>query len=382
MKRKKWWVIAAIVAVCGGGSYWWMKSQTGTDAVRYVSTPVEKGTLSASVSGSGNVIVDQEATIDPTISGTVANLSVRVGDAVKKGQLLFTIVNDDLDVNLANARVSLRQAESAVVSANISKDQARDAYATRTGSALNKSILKQKIDVSREAITIAEQDLAVSRLSYQRALDDAAKRRVVSPIDGTVNEINIKNGDDLATISSGSSKVTPMILGDLKTVKASIAVNEVDISKVALGQKATLRLSAFDELSLSGKVEKMDSLGTIASGVVTYAVTIGLDVPDERVKPGMSVAASILSEVKSDVLMVPNSAVKSDAAGSYVQVMEGKMPEKRLVKVGISNTTDTEIVKGLVEGDRVVTKTIDPNATTTGTTSGGSFRIPGMGGGR
>lgn len=375
-------MIVVIVLVCGGGSYWWTKSQSGTDVVRYTSVSVEKGTLSASVSGSGNVEVDQEATIDPTISGTVANLSVRVGDAVKKGQLLFTIVNDDLDVSLANARVSLRQAENAVVSANISKDQARDAYNTRTGNALNKSILKQKIAVAREAIVIAEQDLAVSRLSYQRALDDSSKRRVVSPIDGTVNEINIKNGDDLATISSGSSKVTPMILGDLKTVKASVAVNEVDISNVSVGQKASLRLSAFDGLSLSGKVEKMDSLGTVSSGVVTYAVTIGFDVPDERIKPGMSVAATIIHKVKSDILIVPNSAVKSDATGTYVQVMKGMTPERRSVEVGISNSTNTEIVKGLAEGDRVVTRTIDPNVTATGTAGGGNFRIPGMGGGR
>lgn len=383
MKRKKWWgLVVFSVLILGGGYYWWSKNQSGTSAIRYTSVTVEKGTISASVSGSGNVVVDQEATIDPTIDGTVANLSVSVGDAVKKGQILFTLDNDQLDVSLANARASLKQAENAVVSANIAKDQAREAFNTIVGgTALNRNILKQKIAAAREGIVAAEQNLLASRLEYRKALDDAAKRRVVSPIDGTVNEINIKNGDDLATISSGSSRVTPMILGDLSTMKASIDVNEVDISKVTVGQEAIVKIGALDGASLSGKVEKMDSLGTIASGVVTYVVTIGFEKLDERIRPGMSVSAALVSEVKSGVLTVPNSAVKSDATGTYVQVMKGTTPEKRSVEVGISNSTSTEIVKGLEEGDRVVTKTIDPNATTS-TAGGGGFRIPGMGGGR
>ena len=326
------------------------------------------------------MIVDQQATIDPTISGTVTGLSVSVGDAVKKGQVLFSIENDQLDVNLANAAASLKQAENAVFSANIAKDQARDAYNTRTGTTLNKNILKQKIESARANIVVAEQNLVVAKLGYQKARDDASKRRVTSPIDGTVNEINIKNGDDLGSNASSSAKVTPIIVGDLSTVKASVSVNEVDIAHVALGQKAMMTLSALDGLSLSGTVEKMDSLGTISSGIVTYSVTIGFDAPDERVKPGMSVSASIISDVKSDTLIVPNSAVKTDASGSYVQVLSNGVPEKKSVTTGLSNSTSTEIVKGLDAGENVVTKTVNSTATTSTQSSG--IRIPGLGGGR
>lgn len=375
-------VIGAIVVI-GSGYFWWGKSSSSNSAgaAQYTAVAVEKGTISASVSGSGNVMVDQQATIDPTISGTVTGLSVSVGDAVKKGQVLFSIENDQLDVSLANASASLKQAENAVFAANISKDQARDAYKTRTGTALNKNILTQKIESARAGIVIAEQNLVAAKLSYQKTLDDASKRRVVSPIDGTVNEINIKNGDDLGSNSSSSSKVTPIIVGDLSTVKASISVNEVDISKVALGQKAMMTFSALDGLALSGTVEKMDSLGTVASGIVTYTVTIGFDAPDERVKPGMSVSASIIYDVKSDTSVVPNSAVKTDASGTYVQILSDNVPERKAVEVGLSNSTSTEILKGLDVGEKVVTKTTNANATTTNASSGSSgVRIPGLGG--
>ncbi len=383
MSRMKMGVVIGAIVVIGGGYFWWSKSSSSNSAgaAQYTVAAVEKGTISASVSGSGNVTVDQQATIDPTISGTVTDLSVSVGDTVKKGQVLFSIENDQLDVSLANAAVSLKQAENAVFNANISKDQARDAYKTRTGTALNKNILTQKIESARAGIVIAEQNLAAAKLSYQKTLDDASKRRVTSPIDGTVNEINIKNGDDLGSNSSSSSKVTPIIVGDLSTVKASISVNEVDISKVALGQKVMMTFSALDGLALSGTVEKMDSLGTVASGIVTYTVTIGFDAPDERVKPGMSVSASIIYDVKSDTIIVPNSAVKRDASGSYVQILFDNVPERKAVEVGLSNSTSTEILKGLDVGEKVVTKTTHANATTTNASSGSSgVRIPGLGG--
>jgi HlyD family secretion protein len=354
------------------GYYWRAGSQSGTGQAQYTTAAAEKGTISASVSGSGNVIVDSQANIDPTITGTVTNLSVSVGDSVKKGQLLFTIDNDQLDINVAQAQSSLANAEVSVAQAETSL------YSAKSGG----SDTERDRDILREKIPAAEKSLVASRLGHQKALADSAKRRVTSPIDGTVNEINIKNGDDLANISSGSSRVTPMIIGDLSTMKAVVTVNEVDIAKVAIGQKAMVKVSALDGLTLTGKVEKLDSLGTITQGVVTYSATIGFDVPDPRIKPGMSVSASIIYDVKTDILTVPNGAVKSDTNGSYVQVMNGTIPERKAVETGISNSTGTEIVSGLAVGDKVVTKTVNPNATTTTSTgtSGSGLRIPGLGG--
>ena len=126
----------------------------------------------------------------------------------------------------------------------------------------------------------------------------------------------------------------------------------------------------------------MDSLGTLSSGVVSYNVTINFDTIDPRIKPGMSVSASIITVVKQDVITVPNSALKSQGGSSYVQILKNNIPEQVLVEIGIANNTHTEIVSGISVGDSIVTQTIDPTAKATTTGGGGSgMRIPGLGGG-
>ena len=372
ISRHKKLVSLGAVIVASLGYYFFWSGNTQTTAVKYVTAKAERGSITASVSGSGNVVVDQLATVDPTISGTVANVAVNVGDAVKKGQLLFTIVNDDLTASTLQSQVSLRNAEIAVSQAKANLFSAKNG-----GSELerDRAILRTKVDV-------AEESLRVAKLNYTNALSDSAKRQVRAPIDGTVNAVNIKNGDDLSRLSNNSSSEAPIIIGDLKTLKAQVEVNEVDIPHIVLGQKVMMTYSAIENLVVSGKVEKMDALGTITSGVVNYTVTIGFDTVDSRLRPGMSVSAKIITDVKQDVITVPNSALKVKNNKTYLEVLNSatKLPEQRTIELGLANTTHTEIVSGVAVGDDVVTQTINPTAKTATTNS--NVRIPGLGGGR
>jgi RND family efflux transporter MFP subunit len=377
MKTKRTYIVVIALVLIGGGYYWYKKSNTASTAPTYKTAVAEKGMLTSSISGSGNVIVDQLATVDPTISGTVANLAVKVGDPVKKGQLLFTIVNDQLGVSAAKASASYAQAKKSLDDQKYAKKQAEADYKDNP-----KKLLKDKVALADNAIDIAEQNLAVSAADYRNQLADAAKRKVTAPIDGTVNEVNIKNGDDLGKISSGSTKLSPIIIGDLGTLKASVSVNEVDIPNVAEGQKVMFKFSAIDDLELSGKVEKIDSLGTITQGVVTYNVTIGFDVTDPRIKPQMSVSANIITAVKQNVLLVPGGAVKTQGGSSYVEVLNdgNKTPVQKNVEIGLSNNTDTEIISGINSGDKVVTQTITSTTKASSTTASGTGSRGGMGG--
>lgn len=389
----KWnkWTIGLVLLVAGGGYYWYGSRQIKPVVLQYITAPVEKGMITSSISGSGNVIVDQLATVDPTITGTVAGLSVNGGDVVKKGQPLFTIVNDQLAVDVAKAGVSNLQVQNAIDSALLNKKQAVSDYSKakkkdKTDStAYTKeelTILKQKIDIADQSINVAEQNVSASALSYAKTVSDAKKRQVTAPLDGTVNEINIKNGDDLSKISSGNTKVSPMIIGDFNTLKASVKVNEIDIAKISIGQKAMVKFTALDDLNVSGKVEKIDSLGTVTQGVVMYTVVIGFDTIDPRIKSSMSVSASIINDSKQNVLIIPNSALKNDAQGSYVEVLVNGTPEQKTIEVGIANATKTEVLSGISVGDAVVTQTIDPTAVKLSASSGSGVRIPGLGGGR
>jgi membrane fusion protein, macrolide-specific efflux system len=393
-KRKKYvWVVIALL-IAGGSYFWYSKSKSTTGQVQYVTAIAEKGTLTSSISASGNVIVDQSTNIDPTITGTVADLAVNVGDKVAKGQFLFSIVNDDLSVSVAKSTASLAQARSSLESSKASKKQASADYsnAFRTGSGKSvkdKAALKDKKEAASAAVASAEQSLAAAQADLANQRSNAGKRKVVSLLTGTVNAVNIKNGDDLSKLSSGSSRQVPIIIGDLGTMKAQVQVNEVDVANVSVGQKVMMKLSALDNFEASGIVEKMDSLGTVSSGVVTYNVTINFDSLDPRIKPGMSVSSSIITDVKHNVLIVPSSAVKMQGGTTYVEVLTGATPEQKTVATGVSNSTDTEIVSGINEGDNVVTQTINSSASSgasassaSRTSSGaGGLRIPGLSGG-
>ncbi len=356
MKNKKYIWIGAILLVVGGGYYWYNKTHSQMAQVQYATAPAEKGTLITSVSGSGNVIVDQSATVDPTITGTVANLAVKVGDQVKKGQALFTIINNQLGLNVTQAESSYQSAQSSLSSAEASYHDTKKSDAS---SHQDKEAAQNKVDSAQQNVASALADL-----QYQE--QQAAQRVVTAPIDGTVNAVNIKNGDDLSRISGSSSNAqAPIIIGDLNTLKAQVQVNEVDIPNVKVGQKATMTFSAIDGLTATGKVEKMDSLGTVSQGVVTYNVTIDFDSLDPRIRPEMSVSADIITDVKQDVLIVPNGAVKTRGGNSYVEVLNGgTVLTQVVVQTGASNDTDTEITNGLNVGDNVVTQTITGSGST------------------
>ncbi|MEI6296738.1 MAG: efflux RND transporter periplasmic adaptor subunit [bacterium] len=234
-------------------------------------------------------------------------------------------------------------------------------------------------------LQISKNNIAKKEVSLVDLKSKLADYTIRSPFEGIIAKVNAKIND---TTSVGSAVAT--IVTKQKIV--TITLNEVDISKIKIGQKATLVFDAIEGLSITGKVSEVDTLGTVSQGVVTYAVQISFDTQDERIKPGMSTSASIITGIKQDILTVPNGAIKSQSGTSYIEIFNKKIqdngntgtvsdipPTKQNVVVGVSNDTDTEITEGLNEGDQIVVRT--NTSTTKTTTAASSIKLPGMGGG-
>ncbi len=222
-------------------------------------------------------------------------------------------------------------------------------------------------------------DLQISRNNIEQkkvALADLkanlADYVIYAPFAGIITEVNIKKGD---SVSSGTVLTTLITRQKI----AEISLNEIDAAKVKVGQKVTLTFDAVGDLSITGEVAEIDTLGTVSQGVVTYAVKIVFDTQDERIKSGMSVSATIITEVRQDVLLVPNAAVKSNGE-QYVEVMENNVPHSQTVEIGLSNDTTTEIKSGIKEGENVVTQTTTANSTAQTQTQNQGFRMLGIGG--
>ncbi len=188
-----------------------------------------------------------------------------------------------------------------------------------------------------------------------------------APFDGILARLSVKATD---SVSSGT------IIGTLVSSQkiSTITLNEVDVGKVHVGQKVKITFDAIDGLTVDGTVMTVDLVGTVTQGVVNYNVEISLDTQDERIKSGMSMSASIITDTKENVLTVPNSAIKTLGKMTYVEVFPAPLtvprgamltgipsaipPVQKRVEVGTSNDTLTEIVSGLNEGDQVVSRTI------------------------
>ena len=257
-----------------------------------------------------------------------------------------------------------------------------------------KSDSLDKLNEGPDALDLRAQELTIKQRvnSLNDAKSQLADYVVKAPFDGVLASVDAKKGD---TVSTGDTFATLIT----KKRIAEISLNEIDAVKVAVGQKATLTFDAIDELSITGEVSQVDLIGTVSQGVVSYNVQISFDTDDDRVKAGMSVSASIITEAKQDILIVPSTAIKEQGDISYVETIDGvtsatdskgitsaTLPTQKQVEVGLSDDTSTEITSGLNEGDMIITKTITSSSssksTTTTTKSATSlFGIGGGGGG-
>ncbi len=391
---KPWVIITLVIVLAGGGYLVYRKIKSSKSTTTYRTSTVSKGTLTATVSGTGNIVVNKSANVNPSISGEVTNLSVKVGDKVTKDQTLFKISNDDLDISVSKAYASVLQAQQSLTDSQnqltSAQDKLTDLNNDTNSTNDQKTEAAQKIVSANTSVEVAKINLKSAQASYTTTKKTASERTVKAPMDGTVTTLNISDGDTLgsssssnaasssgsgstgSTTASSSSSSVPIVINDLSSLNASIDLNEVDASSVQIGQAVTMTFDAIDDLSLTGKVSAIGTTGTESSGVVTYPITISFDLIDERLKPQMSVTATITTSVKQDILTVPNSAIKTSNSESYVLLMKDGTPTKQTVVIGIANDSYTEITSGLSENDTIVTQTITSSSTSSTTKSSSS----------
>ncbi|MFA5936613.1 MAG: HlyD family efflux transporter periplasmic adaptor subunit [Candidatus Paceibacterota bacterium] len=270
-------------------------------------------------------------------------------------------------------------------------------------TAYQDAIESQKETNDSADLTIAQNNKALDELYTPDALELRTKQLVVKQAEDNLLDAKIALSDYYVSapfdgmIASVTGKVGDTASGTLGSIItnqkiATLSMNEVDVAKIKLGQKATITFDAIEDLSMTGSVEEIDTLGTVSQGVVSYSVKIKFDTEDERIKPGMSVSASIITDSKTDVLIIPSSAIKTQGTVKYVQMFSiplvasaissqgtpsTEIPNQINVEIGISDDTSTEIISGLKEGDQIISRIITATTTTTQTSSllgGGSTR--------
>jgi len=295
------------------------------------------------VSGYQSSLGSYTSTINSQISGLLS--SINSIDNYKK---TIISLDNDLEEMLVNQPLEIAKSERTI-------DEKKSSLADLEAGADEITIKNKQISVQQKVNSL---------IKTQQTYSDYF---VKAPFDGVIVGMEIAVGDNLSSGGTITTLITEQMI-------AEITLNEIDVANVKVGQKVNLEFDAVEEISITGQIVDVDVIGTVTQGIVSYNVKIAFDVEDERVKPGMSVSASIILETKPNVLLVPFSAIKNDRSGDYVETLVEGKPERRNVTKGSSNDTMVEIIDGLTEGEVVITQTIQSsNASVAQPSSGSSF---------
>ncbi len=227
-------------------------------------------------------------------------------------------------------------------------------------------LAQQSLEVTQQSPWLAQQSLGLAQQSLEQAQEQLDEATITAPFDSVVAKIYVDEGDIIPSPSVGSMTIIYLI--DPSSVQLKVQVDEIDISGVKPGQKAIIEVDALPTIPLEGKVSYISLLPTEEAGVIVYDVEITFDVAEGiGIRAGMSATADILIADRSNVLLVPDRAVKQDSQGNnIVEVMVDGQIEERVVDIGISDGYQTEILTGLKEGEMVLERQAKSQSSKTG----------------
>lgn len=200
-------------------------------------------------------------------------------------------------------------------------------------------------------ISILEQQVSLSSISVERAEAQLNDARITASMDGTLLSIDLEVGE----IINASQVVA--VVADTTSLRIKADVDEIDIGRVQVGQAVTVTLDAYPGVRLPGRIESIAPGATLKQGSTVYQATVSFTPTGEVVpREGMAANVDITAQRKDDVLLLPNRAFETVGRRQYVTVKQGDSTTKIEVETGLSNTTDTEILSGLTEGQTVLLK--------------------------
>ncbi len=353
------WVVAAVLVLLI--AFRLFHHRDVKQVLVYQTTTVEPTTISSSVTATGTVEPVKQVEVGTQVSGIISKIYVDYNSVVKEGQLIAELDMSVLQTELESSR------------ANLNSSKVEYDYQTRNYERI-KGLYEKEL-VSATEFEQAQYSYDKAKFSYSQAQSNYSKSqknigyaKIYSPIDGVVLSRAVDEGQ---TVASGFSTPTLFtIANDLTQMRVIANVDEADIGAVKEGQRVEFEVDAYPEDTFHGTVTQVRLQATTTSNVVTYQVVIDAPNPDQKLMPGLTANITIFTLDKSGVLAVPVRALRFTPEGEkyqentvWKQLPDGKL-ESANVKTGVSDGVQTEILEGLVVGDRVVTgtKLVTPGA--------------------
>ena len=349
MRKFSWKLGAAaavLLAAAGGAAWWW--GQARAPEVGYRTARIERGPLQASVSASGTVNPVTQVSVGTQVSGQIKDLLVDFNSEVKAGQLIATIDPETFqyrvrqaqaDVDASQANVLTAEANVAAVRAAVSRAQVDHSEAVRDferkKSLVDKQFIAQSeaekaqalVNTTRESLSAAQAQLGVAQAQVKSARASVAQRQaalaqsrvdlqrtqITSPVNGIVIKRAVERGQTVA--ASLQAPELFVIAQNLQDMQVEASIDESDVSRIRLGQKASFTVDAFPGQNFEGEIRQVRKAAQNVANVVTYVAVIGFANPGGRLLPGMTANVRVVTDTRADALKIPNAALRVRIAG-------------------------------------------------------------------
>jgi HlyD family secretion protein len=409
--RSLTWIflILAIVAVAAGFAIWKWLQLRGNQA-QYQTTNVTQGDIVQSVTATGQVNPVNNVQVGSQVSGIIEKIMVDFNSTVEKGEVIAQI-------DPATYEANVHQAEGDLANAKAGLSLVQSTLTRKKALRAQDYVSQADLDKAEADVLQAEASIKVRTAALEKAKVDLARCTIYSPIKGVVISRNVDVGQTVA--ASLNAPVLFVIANDLAKMQIDANVAEADIGNIQVAQNVDFTVDAFPYQTFHGKVRQIRNSPITVQNVVTYDVVIDVNNAELKLRPGMTANVSIIITRREDILKIPNAAFRfrlpesegrntqssmssstngvpnrterrregghkrsetSSTRTVYILTAENQ-PKAVVIEVGVSDGISTEVVRGLSEGDRVITgkltsqsQTSSPTASPFGGAGGGGRR--------
>lgn len=318
---------------------------------------VEPKNLPAQIFATGAVtpMVGAEVKVGPRVSGRLKHLRVKVGDHVKKGEVLAQLEDRDLKANVLKAEANLAQAKAEARYAQVNYRRQKKLFS-------DGYVSPDSVDLALKAKKASEASVRGAQAALDYSKVQLSYATVTSPIEGTIGSVSTQEGETVAASLSAPTFVTII---DLSRLEVDAYVDEVDIGGVKLGQEATFTVDAFQDKTFHGVIQAIYPQAVIQDNVVNYDVIIRITGPFEGLlRPQMTASVNITLGTLKGVLAIPIKAITHKEGKAIVKVKSGEGIVARPVTLGRESGSFVQVTSGLALGDRVLVPASNGNGVT------------------
>ena len=372
--KKRFFILLGL-AVAAGAAYYFFSSNNKQETT-YLTESVTRGNVEKTVVASGSVESVNEVDVGAQVSGKITKLYVKLGQEIKKGEMIADI-DSTTQINTLNTKkaalvsyqAQLKAKKTAYDVALSSYNRLSKLYTQKATSLDSLNRAKSTLDNAKAEMEAIEANIKQAEIEVNTAETNVGYTKITAPMDGTVISVPVSEGQ---TVNANQTTPTIVTIADLSKMKIKPEISEGDITKVKAGQEVSFTILSDSQTVYHSVIDSVDPANTTTSdssstsssissssssttSAIYYYANVLIDNPDRTLRIGMTTENNIKIANAKDVLLVSNMAIQKRDGKSFVNVLNDKnQPEQREVETGVQNDFQTEIKSGLNEGEKVI----------------------------